>query len=352
MQMPGIEQKLRIQLFKAEDQERWSDFVNKSNESTCYHNIGWKNVIEKSFGHKTNYYLCEDQQKNITGILPIAHLKSILFGNFMVSLPYFTYGGICAMDSETSRRLLEQAIQLGKIENVEHIELRETRLLNNGLAVKSTKVSMRLVLPSGSDQLWKSFSSRLRNKIKRPEKEQMHVRIGKSEELESFYKVFSINMRDLGTPVYTKNFFKNILEEFPDSTWICTVYREKEPIASGMLVGFKDTVEIPWVSSRRHYNRYYPNFLLYWTALKFACDHGYKVFDFGRSSPGGGTYQFKGQWGAKPVQLYWHYWMENGGSLPELNPNNPKYRAAIQIWKRLPVGLTRMIGPAIVKNLP
>ena len=155
--MTSIKQKLQVRLFKAEDQERWNDFVNKSDQSTCYQQIGWKNVIEKSFGHKTYYYLCEDEQKNVTGILPIVHLKSTLFGNFMVSLPYFTYGGICASDPETSRLLLEQAIQLGKTEKVKHIELRETRLLDNGLAVKSAKVSMPLALPSGSDQLWEIF---------------------------------------------------------------------------------------------------------------------------------------------------------------------------------------------------
>ena len=180
----------------------------------------------------------------------------------------------------------------------------------------------------------------------------MHVKIGNSEELESFYKVFSINMRDLGTPVYSKHFFKNIIEEFPHSTWICTVYSGKEPIASGLLVGFKDTVEIPWSSSRRDFNRYKPNMLLYWTALSWACERGYRIFDFGRSTPGEGTYIFKEQWGAKAVPLYWHYWMREEGALPELNPQNPKYAAAIKVWKKLPIGLTRMIGPAIVKNLP
>ena len=91
---------------------------------------------------------------------------------------------------------------------------------------------------------------------------------------------------------------------------------------------------------------------LYWSALELTCERGYRLFDFGRSTPGEGTYRFKEQWGAKPVQLYWHYWMKKDGPIPELNPKNPKYRMAIKIWKKLPVGLTRLIGPEIVKNLP
>jgi hypothetical protein len=124
------------------------------------------------------------------------------------------------------------------------------------------------------------------------------------------------------------------------------------PVASGFLIGFKETLEIPWASSLREYNAQSPNMLLYWTALRFACERGFKTFDFGRSTPGGGTYRFKEQWGAKPVPLYWYYWMRNGGALPELNPNNPKYRSAIALWKHLPVGLTKVLGPFIVRNLP
>ena len=183
-------------------------------------------------------------------------------------------------------------------------------------------------------------------------KEGMITRIGQLEELDSFYEVFSINMRDLGTPVYSKEFFRNILTVFPENTWICSVYKDKQPVASGLLIGFREILEIPWVSSIRKYNPLRPNILLYWTVLQYACEKGFKIFDFGRSTPGEGTYLFKEQWGAKPVPLYWYYWMRNSGSLPELNPKNPKYKQAIEVWKRLPVGLTRVLGPTISKNLP
>ena len=342
-----------IRLFTEKDREQWDNYVMSSNEATCYHLIGWKDVIEDSFRHKTYYLLAEDKDNKVRGILPIVQLRSNIFGNFMVSLPYFNYGGICADNEKIHNCLLKEAIYIGEKVKAEHIELRHTHHISNGLPVKTAKVSMRIELPEGSEKLWNSFPSKLRSQIRRPLKEEMYSRLRGEEELDSFYNIFSINMRDLGTPVYSKMFFRNILKKFPKTTWICTVYTKYgDPVASGFLVGFKGVLEIPWASSLRCYNHLSPNMLLYWNSLKFACDNGYKVFDFGRCTIGEGTYKFKEQWGAKPFQLYWHYWLRNGGPLPELNPKNPKYQMAIKIWQKLPVSLTKIIGPRIVKNLP
>jgi FemAB-related protein (PEP-CTERM system-associated) len=344
---------MNIRLFRKEDSERWNKYVMSSSDSVCYHLVGWKNVIEKSFGHKTYYLLSEDKGIGINGILPLVQMKSILFGNFMISLPYLNYGGVCADNYEVHKQLLKESVQIAKSEKVAHIELRHTHHIDNGLKEKTAKVSMRLDLPQLSEDLWNSFRSKLKSQIKRPTKEGMSSRIGGNEELDNFYRVFSINMRDLGTPVYSKHFFRNILKEFPEETWICTVYtKEGIHVASGFLVGFNGCLEIIWASSLRSYNRFSPNMLLYWSVLKFACEKGYKVFDFGRSTPGEGTYRFKQQWGAKSVQLYWHYWMKNSDPLPELNPKNLKYQTAIKLWQRLPVSLTRLIGPMIVKDIP
>ncbi len=342
---------VNIRLYHEEDRHRWDQYVMESDRATCYHLIAWKDIIENSFNHQTFYVLAEDHEHTIRGILPLVRLKSFFFGNFMVSLPFFNYGGICADNDEIRDRLLQKAVQLSQEGGATHIELRHTHPID-GLLVKTAKVSMRLGLPHRSEELWNSFSTKLRTKVRRPSKEGMYTKIGREEELQSFYTVFSNNMRDLGTPVYSKEFFRNIMKEFPDA-WICTVYtRTGLPIASGFLIGFKDILEIPWGSSLKQYNHYKPNMLLYWSSLMFACEKGFRTFDFGRSTPGEGTYQFKEQWGAKPAQLYWHYWLKNGASMPELNPKNPKYRLAISIWKRLPVGMTKFIGPAIVKNLP
>jgi len=232
------------------------------------------------------------------------------------------------------------------------IEFRLVERWGDGFPVKTGKVSMVLDLPSSPKDLWEGFPSKLRSQIRRPEREGMEARIGREEELEGFYRVFSVNMRDLGTPVYPKRFFENVLRHFPDNSWICSVYRHREVAASGLLVGYRNRMEIPWASSLRSFNRFSPNMLLYWNSLKFACESGYDSFDFGRSTPGEGTYRFKKQWGAKPVQLYWHYWLRDEEQMPELNPRNPKFRFAISVWKRLPVPIANLIGPRIVKNLP
>jgi serine/alanine adding enzyme len=342
-----------IRLFKEEDKERWDRYVMEARDSVSYHLIGWKAVIEKSFGHKTYYLLSEDKQRQVNGILPLVCLKSLLFGKYMVSIPFVNYGGICAETEGIEEELLNGAIHLAKQEGVDHIELRHTRNTWSGLPVKTAKASMRLSLPPKEEELWSSFSSKLRSQIRKPIKEGMVSKFGKEEELDSFYSVFSVNMRDLGTPVYSKTFFRNILREFKERAWICSVYtREGDPAASGFLLEFKKRLEIPWASSIRRYNSLSPNMLLYWSVLKFGCDMGCSLFDFGRSTIDEGTYKFKEQWGAKPTQLYWHYWLRNGNSLPDLSPDNPKYRLAIRLWKKLPVTLTRWIGPGIVKNLP
>ena len=342
-----------IHILQEAEMARWDRYVAESDEATCYHLSGWKSVIERSFAHKAYYLFSEDGDGRIQGVLPLVNLKSMLFGNFMISMPYFNYGGICATGEETSAQLIDAAIDLAVAHNAAHIELRHCRPLMRSMPVKTAKVAMHLRLPVDPEELLKSLPSKLRSQIRRPLKDGMIGVMGGAECLDDFYKVFAENMRDLGTPVYGKSFFRNILSEFPDSTRICIVRsREGKAVAAGFLLGFKKTLEIPWASSLRKYNSSSPNMLLYWTSLKYACENGYDVFDFGRSTPGEGTYKFKEQWGAKPVQLFWYYWLKNGGPLPELNPRNPKYEMAIKVWKKLPLSVTKLIGPAIVRNLP
>jgi serine/alanine adding enzyme len=344
---------MTVRLYQDTDRERWDDYVMASDHASCYHLIGWKKVIETSFGHKTYYLLSEDKKSQLNGILPFVHLKSYLFGNFAVSLPYFNYGGICADREEIGNELLRIATDIVRSEGMEHLELRHTENTLTELSVKTAKVSMRLRLPETSETLWNSFTTKLRTKVRRTSKESMYFKLGKEDELDSFYTVFSVNMRDLGTPVYSKGFFRNILKEYPDKCWIGTIYsKENYPIGSGFLIGFKNAIEIPWASSLNKYNRYNPNALLYWNLLRFSCEKGYQLFDFGRSTPHEGTYVFKEQWGAEPAQLYWHYWLRNGGPLPEINPHNQKYGLAIKTWQKLPVWFTKAIGPSIVKHLP
>jgi FemAB-related protein (PEP-CTERM system-associated) len=262
------------------------------------------------------------------------------------------YGGLIA-DAPEARRLLESyAVEQAKELNADHIELRQKEPMDTIWASTERKVSMRLPLPSSYEQLVKGFPSKLRSQVRRAQKEGMTARVGGSECLDDFYVVFSRCMRDLGTPVYAKGFFAKILEVFPKETRICVVSQRETPVAAGFLYGFRSSLEIPWAASDKRYNKLAPNMLLYGTVLEYACQQGFQVFDFGRSSPDSGTYRFKEQWGAQPQQLYWYYWMNDGRQIPQLNPQNPKYALAIRLWQKLPVAVANLLGPHIVKHLP
>jgi len=329
----------------------WDTYANSRSESSLYHLHGWRDVIEQTFGHRTIYLAARDGTR-IAGILPLTELKSRLFGRMVVSLPFFNYGGICA-DSESVRTaLFDAAVEVTKQAGADFLEVREESAWSGELPRKLSKVSMRLPLPASGEALWKGLGAKLRNQVQKPRKEGLTAAVGRDELLDDFYRVFAHNMRDLGTPVYSSAFFRNILQRFPDRTWVVVVYKDRLPLAGGFLATFRDRVEIPWASSLREYNRLGPNMLLYWTCLEWACTKGFGVFDFGRSTIGESTFRFKEQWGAQPHQLYWYYWLRDGGPVPQVNPSNPKYRAAISLWQRMPIGLTRVIGPRIVKYIP
>jgi predicted N-acyltransferase len=159
-------------------------------------------------------------------------------------------------------------------------------------------------------------------------------------------------MRDLGTPAYRRNFFAEILEAFPKDSHICVVRHKGKPLAVSFLSGYRDTIEALWSSSLYEFASMKPNMFLYWKILSFAGERGFRLFDFGRSSIGSGTHRFKKQWGSQEVPLYWVYWVPEGADLPELNIDNPRYRVAIWLWQRLPMSVTKVIGPPIVKRLP
>ncbi|MBP1728971.1 MAG: hypothetical protein H6Q56_1344, partial [Deltaproteobacteria bacterium] len=317
-----------------------------------YHRYGWRDVIENSFGHQCQYLAAKESGGAVVGILPLVFMQSRFFGRFLVSQPFFNYGGLLCDNREIGDALLAEAGALRKELGAEHVELRHRAPWAGDLPVKHHKVSMILNLADDAETQWQGFNAKLRNQIRKAEKSGFLTETGGKELLPDFYTVFVRNMRDLGTPVYAQQFFAEVLAAFPLESRIIAVFLEGKPIAAGLTVRFRDTLEIPWASSIRDYNTLCPNNLLYWKALQYALEIGCTRFDFGRSTPGEGTYKFKEQWGAKPLQLYWQYLLPEGGSMPELNNKNPKFEMAIRIWQKLPLSLTKVFGPHIVKNIP
>ena len=334
------------------DDARIKNFVENCDRSSVYHMPEWCGLIDRVFNNESYYFYAESHTKEIIGVLPVVRLKSHLFGDYFISMPYFNYGGAIAKNDEIENDLISVATGLAKGIGVTHIEFRDQKIRDNQLPVRTDKVCMILELPSDTDSLEKNIGSKKRSQIKRPIREGAEKIIGGQDLIDEFYDVFSTNMRDLGTPVYGKNFFIEILQTFPDITRIVLIRLKGKAAASGFLIGHHDKLEIPWASTKRQYNQYSVNMLLYWEVLKYVIENKYKKFDFGRSTINSGTYRFKKQWGAKPLQLYWYYWLRDGLSMPNLTTSNPKYQLAIKAWQHLPLFIANYVGPKIVKNLP
>lgn len=345
-------QALTCRVLDESDLRAWDYFVECQPQASVYHLSIWRHILSKAFG-KRWYLLAALEGNNIRAGLPLVHMKSWLFGNFLVSMPYVNYGGLLTEDEQFAEPILQRTIELGRQLGVRHIELRHLENIYPHLPTRQEKVSMLLSLPETAQELMQNFKSKLRSQIRKGEKNGLGVEIGSLELLEDFYTVFAHNMRALGTPVYGRELFRSILEAFPDSARLVVVTGEhQQPLAAGFLLGYRDRLEIPWASSLRAYNHLQSNMWLYWNCLKYACERGYRFFDFGRSTVGGRTFKFKKQWGAQPVNHYWHYCLIKGREMPFLNLQNPKLRLATYVWQCLPLSVTRLMGPAIVKHLP
>ncbi len=350
--MSSLDTNVSCRLLEEKELPAWDNFVSGHPEGSLYHLSVWRHILGEAFGKQWRVVAAVHQGRVFGGI-PLVHMRSALFGNFLVSMPYVNYGGVLVDQDNLLDPLFQAAKRFGEQLNVEYIEFRHLRNHYSGLPTKSEKVSMWFRLPDSSEKLLPGFKAKLRSQVRKGEKNGLMVQCGREELLNEFYSVFAQNMKELGTPVYGKKIFRLILEAFPKTARVVVVTNPSHnPIAGGFLIGYRDRMEIPWASSLRTFNHLQSNMFLYWNCLKNACDEGYKIFDFGRSSLGSSTYKFKEQWGAQPVSHYWHYFLNHTKSLPELNPQSPKFQAAIAVWRRLPLPLTRAIGPLIAKHLP
>lgn len=343
---------MKTRIISHDEQKTWDAFVSRHPSATQYHLYAWRRIIEESFGHSCYFLAAELENGEWQGILPLIHMKSLLFGNFLVSVPFVNYGGLLCDSKDAENALIKEAEAVRRSCDASHVELRHVGWEVAGLPTRRHKVTMVLPLAVDQESQWKGFNAKLRNQVRKAEKSGLEPVTGHLELLDGFYDVFVRNMRDLGTPVYGKCFFRNVLETFPDSSRIIAVRFQGRIIAAGIACWFRDTIEIPWASSIADYKSLCPNNMLYWEAIKFAIGAGFEKFDFGRSTPNEGTFNFKKQWGALPVPLCWQYLLEDGKALPELNPHNPKYEMAIKIWRKLPLSLTRQLGPHIVRSIP
>lgn len=369
----------------------WDRYVLSHPHATLYHLYGWRQVIHEAYGHAAYYLMAVDDQNGsvlagnctppaagigkeiigtIKGILPLFHLKHFLFGNTLFSIPFFDQGGILADDEQTEQLLLDAALELAVKIKAKNIELRQTFPLfpqpihERGTTMPRSGGPYRMYcleppkyrmllrsLPDSAGSLLQSFKSKLRSQIHRPLKEGFSSRTGGLEMLDDFYHVFLVRMRELGSPVHSKRLIGTVLDVFPGASRIIAVYRDSVPVAGSLVIGMKDRLGNPWASSLRSFSRFSPNMLLYWSMIEYACDHGYRELDFGRSSKDEGTYVFKRQWGAEAIPLHWHFVTSDQSRGDPGAIMKSRYRNFSSLWTKLPVLLTRLIGPAVRKHI-
>ena len=329
----------------------WDDFVARHAAASKYHLAVWTQVVEDAFGHET-CRLAAEAEGHVVGVLPLVFFDSRLFGRFAVSMPFFNEGGILSASPQVRASLLDAAIVETRRRGGAYLELRHTTRMFRQLPSKAHKVRMILPLAPSADEQWQRLDRKLRNQVRKAEKAGVRITQGGAELLDAFYDVFARNMRDLGTPVYSRRFFDAVVRHVPEATRVFCAYIADTPIAASIVVGHRDTLEVPWASSIRDFNPTCANVLVYWTMLQFAIGAGFARFDFGRSTPNEGTYHFKRQWGAEPHPVAWEYWTAEGVALPDLSPHNPRYRTARAAWQRLPLRVSRLVGPWIVRSIP
>jgi serine/alanine adding enzyme len=346
----GRESGLHIAMCDAAEQDLWEAYVDSSPSATLSHCFRWQRIINRVYGHQS-FYVMAQRDSRVCGIVPLFLVKSRLFGTSLTSMPFLDYGGICADDDVIAQLLLEQARGLMQEHEADWIELRQCEPPSGTTTLRLDKVSLILDLSMGAEALWRSLKATVRNQVRKAIKSGLTASVGGAELLDEFYPVFASNMRDLGSPVHHRAFFAQILAEFGAQARLILVCDGQRAVGGLVALFFKDTIAVPWASSLRQYFPKCPNNLLYWEAIQYGCAHGCRRFDFGRSSVGSGTYNFKRQWGAEPMQLYWQVLSKNGNHGGNFSADNPRYRVILEAWRRLPLAFTNFLGPHIRKYL-
>jgi len=342
---------MTIALFEPQVEKDWDDYVLKHEGGTFFHQIGWKKAIERAYGLKSYYLLAKDGDK-IIGVLPLFAVKHIAHGRCLVSLPFGPYGGVCADNDKVKRALINAAAEITRTEKARYLELRQWNNSVSDLPLNNHYVTLILQLEEDSEKLWKNFKSEIRNRVRKAIKSGLEFHIGDREDLKDFYAVYLENMRDLGTPAHSFAFIQAVMDEFPSQIKIFLVRHAEKTIGGMFVILFKSAAINMWASSLKSYLQYSPNNLLYWGVIKFASENGYKYFDFGRSAWNSGTFIFKQRWGAQPKQLYYQYFLNKVNSIPDSAGSDKGQGLMVGLWKKLPLSVTKRLGPVIRKNIP
>jgi FemAB-related protein (PEP-CTERM system-associated) len=331
----------------------WDAYTRSREDGSAYHLAAAVGIGASTFGLEPTFITAREPTGRLVGVLPVIEQSSLIFGRFLTSVPFFTYGGLLADSAEVAQALAERAAELARQRRAQHVELRQIAPVSElSWPQRLDKVSMFLALPQTEEALGKQLGSKLRSQIRRADKENPEVLWGGAELVPQFYAVFARTMHELGTPVYPRRFFEVACTAFGELARVLVIRVGGAVQASAIVVRHGSRVEVPWAAATPEAKRNAINMRMYWEMLKFSVAQQAAAFDFGRSTVDSGTYRFKAQWGAQPVQLHWHYWLPAGVAIPRLNQGNPKYALAARAWRKLPLWAANTFGPQIVRNLP
>jgi FemAB-related protein (PEP-CTERM system-associated) len=340
---------LRISRLEPADEKAWDDFVHAHDSGTFFHLSGWRRVIEKAFGHRT-YYLIARRGADVAGVLPLTHVKSMLFGSSLISNGFCVQGGILARDEETKAVLAAEAVKIGERERVDCIEFRSTAPQHPDWIQKSgLYVTFRRPIYADVDANMKAIPRKQRAMVRKA------ISNGLSSECDSdvsrMHDVYAESVRNLGTPVFSRAYFQLLKDEFADACDVVTVLHGGTAVAAVLNFYFRNEV-LPYYGGGRSQARdLAANDFMYWEVMRRACERGYRIFDFGRSKVGTGAFAFKKNWGFEPTPLTYEFRLIKAKTIPEVNPLNPKFRAFIALWQRMPLPLTKLLGPHIVRGI-
>jgi len=319
-------------------------------DATIYSDPRWGGVMQQAYGNRP-HYLTARQRGHAVGCLMLIEQRSLLFGSRLCSIPYFDSAGLATESASAGEALLAEAVALRDRCRVGCLELRQLRPLDTSIPTRTDKVTMHLDLPADGEAMWEQLNTKMRTKIRRAKKNDLELADGGEDLLAEFHRVYSRAMRDLGSPPHSRRFFELVAAAFPGETRLFVVRSGGAPIAASLTLRDRRGFRVPWSGSDARFRKLSANRLMFWAMLEHAAETGAPTFDFGRSTVDSGTYAFKKEWGAQPVQLVWHYLMPTGKEVPDLRPYSPKFRLFVRCWKKLPLFLAERLGPRIVGRL-
>ncbi len=337
------------------DAGEWNTFISTHPGGSFYHRHEWGEINRQELGHEF-IPLVAHRDGVLVGVLPLVYLRSRLFGRILCSMPFVNYGGPCATASDISEALAQAAMEITRVWRANYLELRCAERLPNGMPVSLRKVSMTIPLAADPEVLWKGFTPKHRKNVRRAYKDGLAVTSGCAELLPAFYRILEQSWRSLGTPMYQRSYFERIVKTFPQDTRIFICHRDEVPLAAAFC-GYHRTCGVGiaeglWAGGTAESRRLDANYVLYWEMIRDCCVRGLQRFHLGRSTAESGGEAFKQKWNATVTQLYWHFHRPDGGPLPELNVSNPRYHLATRVWRRLPTGVVRVLGPPLARLIP